>query len=203
MIRNPYKTKLIKDLGSVDVHSFVEKVRAIPDSVWDEQNQDKPNKFYELSDTKHIVFKFVHELNDCTKFYEFPIWNEWRGIIQPLLNEAVKPYGYTNGQFSRIMLAKLKAGGSVKAHKDGNEAATFPHKIHIPVVTNPNVTFFVNPKLYHFEVGQAYEVNNLAVHYAENAGDEDRIHLIFEYFNLDHLKTLNVHNRVLDNSIME
>jgi aspartyl/asparaginyl beta-hydroxylase (cupin superfamily) len=85
------------------------------------------------------------------------------------------------------MFAKLRAGGNIKAHKDGNAAATFPHKIHIPIQTNEKVAFFVNPKIYHFEKGKAYEVNNLAPHYVENLGEKDRIHLIFEYFNPEHL----------------
>jgi len=105
----------------------------------------------------------------------------------PVIEDAVKPYGYIQGNFSRIMLAKLTAGGNIKAHKDGNAAATFPHKIHIPIKTNDKVNFFVNPKTYNFKTGHAYEVNNLAAHFVENLGEEDRIHLIFEYFNPEHI----------------
>jgi len=187
MILNPYKTKGVKELGIVDISGIVNEICAIPESLWDEQNKNKPNNFYEFYHTKHIIFKFVHDLNDCTKSYEFPIWKDWKDKILPVLEEAVKPYGYTNGEFSRIMLAKLSAGGNIKAHKDGNAAATFPHKIHIPIQTNEKVMFFVNPKSYYFEKGKGYEVNNLAPHYVENMGDQDRIHLIFEYFNPEHI----------------
>jgi hypothetical protein len=187
-MKNPNKTKGVRELGPVDISSVREEILNITEEIWDEQNKDKPNNFYEFYHTKHIVFKFVHDLNDCTKSYEFPIWEKWKHKIMPLLETATKPYNYTNGIYSRIMLANLKAGGNIKAHKDGGEEATFPHKIHIPIVSNDKVSFFVNPKEYHFDEGYAYEVNNLAVHYAENLGDKDRIHLIFEYFNEDHLK---------------
>ena len=33
--------------------------------------------------------------------------------------------------------------------------------------------------------GEAVEVNNLGVHGVENRGSTDRIHLIFEYYDLD------------------
>ena len=188
-MKNPFKTNSVKELDAIDIAGIIPDILSIPEGTWDEENKDKPNNFYELKHTKHIVFKFVHDLKDCTKSYEFPIWESWKNRLQPILDKAVEPYGYTNGVFSRIMLAKLTAGGMIKAHVDGDGVVTFPHKIHIPISTNDGVSFFVNPKLYHFEVGFAYEVNNLAVHYAENKGVEDRIHLIFEYFNPDHLPT--------------
>ncbi|HSZ24121.1 MAG TPA: aspartyl/asparaginyl beta-hydroxylase domain-containing protein [Cytophagaceae bacterium] len=186
-MHNPSKTKTVLELGPVDISAIREEIANLPESFWDEQNQGKPNNFSEFYQTKHIVFKFVYDLNDCTRSYEFPLWEKWKDKIMPILDQAVKPYGYTNGVFSRIMLAKLTAGSDIKAHKDGNKAATFPHKIHVPIVTNDKVSFFVNPKSYHFKEGYGYEVNNLAVHYVENLGEQDRIHLIFEYYNPDHL----------------
>ena len=38
---------------------------------------------------------------------------------------------------------------------------------------------------YHFAEGEAVEVNNMGLHAVENRGETDRIHLIFEYFDLD------------------
>src|SRR5215212_9897561 len=38
---------------------------------------------------------------------------------------------------------------------------------------------------YHFAEGEAVEVNNMGLHAVENRGSTDRIHLIFEYYDLD------------------
>ena len=38
---------------------------------------------------------------------------------------------------------------------------------------------------YHFAAGEAVEVNNMGLHAVENRGNADRIHLIFEYYDLD------------------
>ena len=55
----------------------------------------------------------------------------------------------------------------------------------MPLLTNGQVTFFVNDVGYHFDEGEAVEVNNMGVHAVRNEGDTDRIHLIFEYYDLD------------------
>ena len=44
----------------------------------------------------------------------------------------------------------LRAMQIVDKDKDGNVAATFPHKIHIPIQTNDKVFFFANPKIHFF-----------------------------------------------------
>ncbi len=185
--RNPHKTKAVKELGAVDISGIREAILAIPEEVWDLEDKEKPNKFNELHKARHIVFRFVENMQVCTDYYDRPIWEEWKDKFLPVLAAAVAPYGYEEGHYSRIMLARLEAGGEIKAHVDGNKAATFPHKIHIPIQTNDKVFFFANPKMYSFKEGHAYEVNNLGVHYAENGGEEDRIHLIFEYYNPEHV----------------
>ena len=52
----------------------------------------------------------------------------------------------------------------------------------MPLLTNDDVTFWVDGKPYHFAEGEAVEVNNMGVHAVENRGTTDRIHLIFEYY---------------------
>jgi hypothetical protein len=52
-------------------------------------------------------------------------------------------------------------------------------------VTNEDVTFHVDGVGYHFGGGEAVEVNNMGLHAVENRGNTDRIHLIFEYYDLD------------------
>ena len=71
---------------------------------------------------------------------------------------------------------------SHKLHADGGRFPAFCHKIHVPLITNPQVGFFIEPKWHHLPVGQAVEVNNNTRHKVRNAGQTDRIHLVFELF---------------------
>lgn len=182
---NPRKTASIRELGEVDIDALRAAVLGIPEAVWDAQNALKPNRFTALDVTRHIVFRFVATTDDWRRSCDLPLWPEWRPLLEPVLQAATRAYGYARSEFPRVMLARMAPGGVIHPHRDQNPAARWPHKIHVPLVTNDKVTFFVDGKGYHFPVGRAVEVNNLGVHGVKNDGDTDRIHLIFEYFDLD------------------
>jgi len=185
MLPNPRKTTSIRKLGQVDIARLRAAVLAIPETTWDAENEDKPNRFEALDRTRHIVFRFVSNFRDWRQSYDRPLWAEWKALIEPVLAEATRDYGYRQGVFPRVMLARMAPGGIIKPHRDANPAAKWPHKIHVPLLTNDKVTFFVDGVGYHFTEGEAVEVSNMAVHAVENAGTTDRIHLIFEYYDPD------------------
>ena len=182
---NPRKTTSVRHLGAVDIEALLAAVRMIPESVWDAENADKPNKFEALDKTRHIVFRFVDSVRDWRGSHDRPAWAEWRDLLSPVLHAAAAPYGYANGMFPRVMFARMAPGGEIKPHRDANAAAKWPHKIHVPLLTSDKVTFFVDGVGYHLPEGDAAEVNNMGVHAVKNDGDTDRIHLIFEYFDPD------------------
>jgi hypothetical protein len=182
---NPRKPDAIRRLGKIDISALREAVLALPESYWEEQDAAKPNKFESLASTRHIVLRFVRTFFDWSDAQELPAWSEWRPLLEPVLAAATADYGYARVAYPRIMLARMAPGGEIQAHRDTNPAAKWPHKIHIPIATNPDVTFFVKGDPYHFEVGEAVEVNNMVSHAVKNEGLTDRIHLIFEFYDLD------------------
>jgi hypothetical protein len=185
MKTNPRKASTVRLLGEFDVSELSEAVASIPASVWESENSHKPNKFEALDKTQHIVFRFVKSVQDHRDYYDLPLWAEWAEKIMPVMEKATRSFGYKRAVYPRIMLAKMEPGGVIHPHVDAGPAAGFPHKIHVPLQTNPQVQFYVDPHYYHFEVGQAYEVNNRVTHAVKNEGETSRIHLIFEYYDLD------------------
>ena len=185
MYPNPRKTQSIRRLGTVDIAAVRDAVLALPEAVWDAENATKPNRFETLQSTRHIVFRFVSNFIDWRQSYARPMWDDWKPLLDPVMSAATADYGYRRGAFPRVMLARMAPGGEIQPHRDSNPAAQWPHKIHVPLQTNPDVTFFVDDVPYHFEAGEAVEVNNMAYHAVTNRGTTDRIHLIFEYFDLD------------------
>src|SRR5688500_18349735 len=182
---NPRKTTTDRTLGKVDISGIRDDILAIPEEIWEAENADKPNRFEALDRTRHIVFRFVSNFQDWRDSYDRPLWAQWRERLEPVLAEATRPYGYAHAAFPRVMLARMAAGGIIKPHRDANPAAKWPHKIHVPLLTNDRVVFFIDGVGHHFVEGEAVEVSNMAVHAVENNGDTDRIHLIFEYFDAD------------------
>lgn len=181
---NPRKTTSIRRLGSIDIGPLREAVLALPESVWEAENASKLNDFGALDATRHIIFRFVSNFLDWRDSQEKLLWSEWRPLLEPVLNAAVEPYGYAHGAFPRVMLARMAPGGVIHPHRDRYPAAKWPHKIHVPLTTNSEVIFVVNGQSYHFAEGEAVEVNNMGMHGVTNGGTTDRIHLIFEYYDV-------------------
>lgn len=185
MHSNPRKTTTIRNLGSVEISGLCKAVCAIPESVWDIENAEKPNKFGALDRTRHIVFRFVNNTNDWRESHDRAMWGEWRERLLPVMEQATKWYGYERAIYPRVMLARMAPGGIIHPHIDANVAAKWPHKIHLPIQTNAQVDFLIGSTVHHFPKGEAVEVNNLGRHAVKNNGKTDRIHLIFEYYDLD------------------
>jgi hypothetical protein len=185
MNANPRKTTTVRPLGAVDITALKAAVLAIPEDVWDAENASKPNRFGVLEETRHIVFRFADSPRDWRRSHDRAAWPQWRGLVEPILAQAVKGYGYERGMFPRIMLARIPAGGVIHPHIDDQPAARWPHKIHVPLTTHAGVVCYFGGIEHYFPPGEAVEVNNLGPHWVCNNGDSDRIHLIFEYYDAD------------------
>jgi hypothetical protein len=138
-----------------------------------------------LNDTRHIIFRFINSKDNVFDFSDHPVlWDEWKVVLLPIMEQAAKGLGYKNYRFPRVMLARLPAGGEISGHSDG-EASHYIHKIHVPLITNPETIFHVGFKSKHLQVGEIFEVNNKRIHSVANDGEADRIHFIFECYNMD------------------
>lgn len=182
---NPRKARTFRHLGQVDIGPLKDAVLALTEDQWNAENADKPNRFEALDVTRHIVFRFVANYRDWRESYDRPLWDEWKYLLLPVMEAATADYGYARGVYPRVMLARMAAGGVIQPHRDANPAAKWPHKIHVPIVTNDQVIFRVEGAQYVMPEGEAVEVNNMGVHAVENRGETDRIHLIFEYYDPD------------------
>ena len=141
MYPNPRKTTSIRRLGTVDIAALKPAVAAIPEDIWNLENKDKPNRFEALDTTRHIVFRFVSDFKDWRTSYDRPLWMEWQSLLTPVLEAATADYGYAQGIYPRVMLARMAADGVIQPHRDANPAAKWPHKIHVPIETNDQVVF--------------------------------------------------------------
>ena len=61
---NPRKTRSIRRLGNVEVGALRDAVLALPEAVWDAENETKPNRFGVLDSAHHIIFRFVSNVFD-------------------------------------------------------------------------------------------------------------------------------------------
>ena len=178
------KTDFFRDLGLTDVSALLERVKKIPESLWVSDYEGKPKKNAELNDTCHIMFRFVDEYDNAFDSRDYAIWDEWKDLLTPIMEQAARKLGYENYHFPRVMLAKIPAGGEISPHSD-RRASHYVHKIHVPLITNPETIFHVGIQARNLPVGEIVEINNKRNHAVTNHGEFDRIHFIFECYNLD------------------
>lgn len=110
----------------------------------------------------------------------YPIYRQLAPHLRPIL-EFIKQNYHHEGQIIRLLLVKLTAGETVKAHRDNGYSLTHCHRIHCPLSTNEKVIFTVGGEARHLAVGELWEINNSTIHQVENKGNSDRIHLIIDW----------------------
>lgn len=84
-------------------------------------------------------------------------------------------------QFSSVRLLNLAPGAEILPHQDynlGYEDGVF--RLHIPIQTNPKVSFLLNGVSLQMQAGQCWYTNVNFEHSVANRSSEERIHLVFD-----------------------
>jgi quercetin dioxygenase-like cupin family protein len=90
-----------------------------------------------------------------------------------------------------VRLMRLTPGSRIKEHADlelSVEEGTA--RIHIPVVTNPGVEFYLNGSRIVMAAGSAWYLRLSDPHRVHNNGDGDRVHMVIDAVANDWLRTL-------------
>jgi quercetin dioxygenase-like cupin family protein len=90
-----------------------------------------------------------------------------------------------------VRLMRLTPGSRIKEHADLDlsvEEGTA--RIHIPVVTNPGVEFYLNGSRVVMAAGSAWYLRLSDPHSVNNNGDSDRVHMVIDAAANDWLRSL-------------
>lgn len=80
-----------------------------------------------------------------------------------------------------VRLMRLTPGSRIKEHNDHDLAADWGEaRIHIPITTNPGVTFLLNRTPVDMKPGEAWYLRLADPHAVTNDGTEDRVHLVVD-----------------------
>jgi hypothetical protein len=83
--------------------------------------------------------------------------------------------------FTAVRLLRLNAGSHIREHRDyrlGYEDGEV--RLHIPVVTNPEVAFFLDGQRVWMAEGECWYLNVNLPHRVENHSATDRVHLVID-----------------------
>jgi hypothetical protein len=178
----PYKLKgQIHRLGHVDVAAILKLLATKTEDEWAE-NALRQQQFKVHRDTESLVLKWSANASADTPVETTRHWSDFEPLLRPILDLIQNEYRYERPVVRKAMFAKLKAGGQISDHMDGAVALRMVHRIHIPMVTNERVHFYIDDIDHRFNVGDVIEIDNTRYHSVRNHGTEDRIHLIIDYY---------------------
>lgn len=81
---------------------------------------------------------------------------------------------------ARSRFMKLEAGSEVSEHVDFNYHWHSRVRIHIPVITNPMVSFYCGDEQLNMRQGESWIFDSWRRHRVLNESDEDRVHLVID-----------------------
>jgi hypothetical protein len=83
-----------------------------------------------------------------------------------------------NVPWSRSRLLRLAPGAGVPPHADINYHWYYRVRLHIPIITRPEVRFHCDGTTVHMAAGEAWVFDNWRLHHVENPTPDERIHLV-------------------------
>jgi len=93
----------------------------------------------------------------------------------PYIRQVLSSFGVV---WSRARLMRLAPHGNVPLHADINYQWFYRVRMHIPIVTRPEVRFHCDGESVHMAAGEAWLFDNWRRHRVENPTDDARIHLV-------------------------
>ena len=93
----------------------------------------------------------------------------------PYIRQVLSSFGVV---WSRSRLMRLDPHGTVPQHADINYHWFYRVRMHIPIVTRPEVRFHCDGQSVHMAAGEAWVFDNWRLHHVENPTDTTRIHLV-------------------------
>jgi hypothetical protein len=93
----------------------------------------------------------------------------------PYIRQVLSSFGVV---WSRSRLMRLAPGAEVPEHADINYHWHTRVRMHIPVITRPEVRFHCGEETVHMAAGEAWLFDNWRLHRVENPAPEQRIHLV-------------------------
>ncbi len=93
----------------------------------------------------------------------------------PYLRQVLASFGVV---WSRSRLLRLSPGAVVPMHADIHYHWFWRVRMHVPILTRPEVQFTCDGERVHMAAGEAWIFDNWRLHQVENPTDSDRIHLV-------------------------
>jgi hypothetical protein len=93
----------------------------------------------------------------------------------PYIRQVLAGFGVV---WSRSRLLRLDPGAVVPVHADIHHHWFYRVRLHVPLLTRPQVQFTCDGQTVHMAAGEVWVFDNWRLHQVQNASDTQRIHLV-------------------------
>lgn len=122
------------------------------------------------------------EDTDMGFVYTFPEWDDFKDVIEPVVQSAIDPVRTKNGIVMRLALVHLPGKEGIATHTDGQPLARVAHRLHVPLSGGRAVHYKIAGKKFIMKQGHVYDFNNCVKHSVLNKGSEGRTNLFIDYY---------------------
>lgn len=112
-------------------------------------------------------------------------WSYGKPIHNFIMKEVEKLENLYNAKAVLGVLDGLPPGAKIARHFDMSPIFQKSHRVHLPLVTHPDVKFYIDDVEYYFPVGKFFEFDNSRFHEVKNNSDIFRIHLVVDLMPLE------------------
>jgi hypothetical protein len=147
---------------------LAEEVRALAASAWTAHPQHFPG---------NSAVRLITAGGEATDAIEGAMAPTPQLLACPYMMQVMESIGSVWGR-SRLMA--LAPGGQVPLHVDSHYYWRTHIRIHIPVITNPGVSFTCGGESVHMEAGECWVFDSFLKHEVHNRGSETRVHLVLD-----------------------
>lgn len=168
----------MRHLGPVDIGPLHELLQRQPEELWSaDLTFQKRLAPYRKTQTVYLLMTVG---SVYAQSRQMAGWEPLHEAFEPVAARIAAFFPGT-GRVLNAQLAMLGPGDDIPEHIDYGPVLEATHRVHVPLVTHPDVQFLVDGENIHLEVGQAYELDNLRPHSVLNLSPVRRIHLIVDY----------------------
>lgn len=152
---------------------------------WDPKWAPKPNTIFQYS--------VYNSRDDLSFFDEDHHWFEGRRFNTRLkyIPEFFRAY-FRDTELQNFRIQAVMGGGDLGLHRERIVAIPkrehdYKLRFHLPVLTNPHVSFIMDDEQHVMEEGRVYLFNQSCLHGVSNTGNEIRVHLVWDCYLNDHI----------------
>jgi hypothetical protein len=162
--------------------TLASEVRALPQTAW----TPHPTGF-----VGNEAVRLVSPGGEDTDAIEGPMAPTPHLLACPYTMETMTALG---GVWGRSRFMGLGAGAEVPEHIDSNYYWRTHLRLHVPVITNPGVTFTCGGTSVHMKAGECWAFDSFRLHEVQNKGSDQRVHLVIDTVGTERLWDLLEHS---------